>query len=136
MPGADPGRASPPATGIDELFAGLCALGESDYAAFVERRASLLRSALATLVAQRGDADELRDLQAEIDRRRAVRVTPDQTLDALLPLLSERVGELKYWVRRLELEAAIATGAPTSLPPPEAATLATRVAPRPANPGD
>lgn len=126
MPNTDPGRkpAPMPATGSDELFTTLNTLGESDYAAFVERRTSLIRSTLASLAAQRGDADALRALQAEIDQWRALRVSPEKTLAALLPLLSERVSELRFWTERLELEAAIATGTPSlSLPPEAIATV-------------
>lgn len=118
MPGADRGDKPPstPPSGSDDLFTALRSLGESNYAEFVERRSSLIRTALATLAAPGGDADGLLAVQTEIDRRRALRVAPEQALAALLPLLSERVDELRYWAHRLELEAAIATRTPAQPP--------------------
>lgn len=81
-----------------------------DYGEFLRRRARLLGAAIETMGADAGPRADLTALQAEIDSLRAVQVTPGRVLGELNALLGERIAELKYWSRRLELEADAAVG--------------------------
>ncbi|MBI2306501.1 MAG: hypothetical protein HYU78_04285 [Rhodocyclales bacterium] len=83
-------------------------MSDDDYPEFLRRRAQLLGAASGALGADAGARADLAALQAEVDCLRAVQVAPGRVLGELNAMLSERVAALKYWARRLELEAEAA----------------------------